>query len=1408
MAPALPMSPQKRVTRARAAAKKAGEVQKTTRDRTAPRSSTRKKTEVTEEDLARTDMPVTDEPLRKSARRVAAAAPARRIKVTALESSTVPQQQPVAESETSRTHPKPRATRSKKANTQEDDLGETETAVEPVRPKRQASGTLQPKEAPKAAASRLRGRPKKAEVAQNEVVAEGGNTKKQARARLGSATTDTGALTIPPSKGTVPKKKVTFQDVPGCDKENQPVSQAKETAKAKSGAPASGIRAKPVRRPVAKSRTNVKKSTIPDTAEETAQRILTPKKVTQVAKSCSSAESEEDELNGAKTPIRDLAQSPRRNVNIASMVSPVKKLDFGSGSLASSPVKSQLTSNLLSPAKRPVSSPFKEAFKESPKRSDIPFKIPQALRQTEAYQGRDMASSSTILLQSPKRVALEPSMFPQSTSKAVKSPFKASLLQSPPKRPISPVKTPSIVSTTKGIATSLEEVETDTMSSNIIVSSHFRASQSPQWTPRVHRMTPEDMGEEERCAIDFDESVVDIRSPLKLGMNTIDGADHVEETAENRSTPKSDLSKDDPTIELEVHSGLQHQVVMKATDTSKTQHTKDLELGSAAPASIMPCDQTPLNAASFLFRVSHLRDDDESSEDELQSPVRTLQTQTPATVLGSKSRMPIANPPAVDHNPGFTPLAAQLSGWLASSPDKQAMNKYRPRGIFSPVAAQHVRGEVVIDRHSPATSRVSVEPRLSTSARKSFRGRKSLGLRSSLASSVNGTPDKSSYFADEMAVKDLEEAIEGMEAEDSDCDMKQQFSCPESAYDAPVDDLAPTGVVEEMEFVESQRLDGSAEAERQNVEDVVAEALGEASRNCSAEIEAQTVTEEEEDRQHLHETSQVFPASSTYGDENNVPVAPTAAMSEPVLAETQETRTTPAATVFTENRAPLNDFNTPLQSQPKMPQFANTVVSKVPLRPEGHTSPIKVSKKRSRSLSSGPSSVKKAPVLQAFSIPQSRTVNSFSPMRSEASMPSSTMTTPGQQSFAVDDFGDSTLDGIEIDEDDENLPPITPTAASVPSLAVTLSKTPKAQTPATSSGVLQGAVVFVDVHTTEGADASGIFIELLTQMGAKCVKTWSWNPRASMGVNANANAEEAGAAVGNAKIGITHVVYKDGGKRTLEKVRDTEGLVKCVGVGWVLDCERENRWLDESAYAVDISILPRGGSRRRKSMEPRALLNMNGTLSKATGAAAGRRSVSAEMMQKLKDELVNTPVRRHGCDKTSDVSSQPREEDAEAEAEAEFDNSASIESGFSTPTGVFAISTTSAADLQPATPTGFVNYDPSTSQTPGGPNDRAADGDAASYSPTTPYYLAQGAKLVQMTCPPKQTRKGLFEKEDQQGQSEEIGGGVENGKGGSGGFPISGQLDDVKDARFRKRLADARRRTMGWRPAVASPLGR
>jgi hypothetical protein len=113
--------------------------------------------------------------------------------------------------------------------------------------------------------------------------------------------------------------------------------------------------------------------------------------------------------------------------------------------------------------------------------------------------------------------------------------------------------------------------------------------------------------------------------------------------------------------------------------------------------------------------------------------------------------------------------------------------------------------------------------------------------------------------------------------------------------------------------------------------------------------------------------------------------------------------------------------------------------------------------------------------------------------------------------------------------------------------------------------ILKGAVVYVDVHTSEGADASGIFVELLSQMGARCVKRWAWSPHQTGSPTPSSDvatvstggdifspgSQSVGTPAG--KIGITHVVYKDGGKRTLEKVRDTNGVVCCVGVGWVLE---------------------------------------------------------------------------------------------------------------------------------------------------------------------------------------------------------------------------------------------------------------
>ncbi|PWW73067.1 hypothetical protein C7212DRAFT_366148 [Tuber magnatum] len=122
-------------------------------------------------------------------------------------------------------------------------------------------------------------------------------------------------------------------------------------------------------------------------------------------------------------------------------------------------------------------------------------------------------------------------------------------------------------------------------------------------------------------------------------------------------------------------------------------------------------------------------------------------------------------------------------------------------------------------------------------------------------------------------------------------------------------------------------------------------------------------------------------------------------------------------------------------------------------------------------------------------------------------------------------------------------------------------------------GVLAGAVVFVDVYTAEGADASEPYENALRGLGARVLKSWNWNLD---GGNKD-------------KIGITHVVFKEGSPRTLQKVKDSKGVVVCVGVGWVIQCQNEQAWMDETQFAVDLNIIPRGGHRRRKSMEPKAL---------------------------------------------------------------------------------------------------------------------------------------------------------------------------------------------------------------------------
>ncbi|KAK1598327.1 uncharacterized protein LY79DRAFT_598825 [Colletotrichum navitas] len=353
----------------------------------------------------------------------------------------------------------------------------------------------------------------------------------------------------------------------------------------------------------------------------------------------------------------------------------------------------------------------------------------------------------------------------------------------------------------------------------------------------------------------------------------------------------------------------------------------------------------------------------------------------------------------------------------------------------------------------------------------------------------------------------------------------------------------------EIEAAIDAEIEAAADAEDPEFDDLMVTAEDMA---LAAEANEMSLLEPEE-LDEIVNTSNSFDdtlseASQEYGDENEMPV-------DPAMFNVDA-----SVPPMTPNRVIAREFHT---------------VSKVPLKASDESTP-RPKKKRAASISRLPAS--------RPSLNRSATVISYSPSRKHKA-----------------EEGQEQEDEEESEENQAEFAPVTPAKSDVWSSLGTPARTPRRDL---NPRLLRGAVVFVDVHTTEGADASGIFVELLAQMGARCVKTWTWNPSATSSSDA-------------AKIGITHVVFKDGGKRTMEKVRESNGVVQCVGVSWVLDCERENEWLDEAPYYIDTSLVPRGGARRRKSMEPRALANQNGMLV-PTPVKAGREARTAP----------NTPMNR------------------------------------------------------------------------------------------------------------------------------------------------------------------------------------
>ncbi|TVY40587.1 hypothetical protein LSUB1_G003035 [Lachnellula subtilissima] len=1046
----------------------------------------------------------------------------------------------------------------------------------------------------------VRGRAKKVEVPKEEAIV----------VEPPQRTTRTRAATI--TKATAPKKTVKFEEP---DKENIAPVAANAKAKAKVTEIGTGLRAKPVRKPatVATRATRGRAKAVVE-EKEAKTSPLSPKKATQVG--VTKENTSDDELaTTEKTPMKPLSRSPVKPPT--SVFGTAKKLDFSTSITVN---KASTTHDLgasvmASPARRPPPSAFKETLNASPQR----------------------VTFGDSMLRSPFKPSL-----PAPQSAVANSSFKASLLQSPARRPQSPAKvsdsgSPSRSNNTKSLFSATP---------NTFKMSRFTTPKTTtKSVTRPGQMAPPSAFKASAAgspkANDNDELTEIVAEPsLKFS---------------GRLSSIMPREADPVLVNVEPIT----EVTEDAEDAAEAQPADDpMEVDEAD--TVVVNDDTddktttpPQSPPSFSTGAFALREEDENpfvdsdSEDELASNTYSPgalagfrisshdfapATPTPFSAINktprtSKSRNSLG-PEASSRKEkiGFTPLARQLNEWLASSPDKSEAGSSTPEA--SPTAG--ATDDVVPIEMGAAAQPSPVKPEI---------------------------PELS------------DPELSPVELDDEDLDL---------AHEA-----------DEMSLLEPNEMDMGTEEELPAPEPECEEFLQLDELTQEPEYEELLQPTEPVQEQELEELPQptelaLSEASQEYGDENTMPIDPALFTLAPPISQ-----------------APAP----PTLSTPKRVLAERAPAEVTPMRP--------LPKKRSASIS-------RLPVQRpSGGLTRSNTVISYSPTKNTPRAK-----TPRRVSSAI--------------EEAYNTP--TKQETEMWSTLGTPARTPRRDL---NAALLKGAVVFVDVHTTEGADASVLFTELLTQMGARCIKSWSWN----------GNGEDG------SKIGITHVVFKDGGKRTLEKARETNGVVSCVGVGWVLDCERENKWLDEAPYAVDTALIPRGGHRRRKSMEPRALANLNGTLVPSSSSTPARNTS-------------RTPSKEFNVGDTP-YTAKSKRRDSIQWVRSPSTSSSSNEDKFEDQTLLLSpIPATPAPETISAYGEDGLYGD----ETPGG---------------QTPYFL-QTEQLIQKTAPPA---KGCFfdtpEAEDNSG--------MEIGKG---------FLSEKKDESVMMRLMAARRKSLQWAPKVGSPLAR
>lgn len=1147
-------------------------------------------------------------------------------------------------------------------------------AAEPVRGARTkpaaAAATKEESTAPKPA----RGRPRKVDSKPAAPVSQP-EPVKRGRGRpptvMKQATSTTTGANKPPVK-----KMVTFREP---DKENmEPAAVPKEPP------PPTGMRGRPARRGGAAAGRPGRPPTKASKPQAGDKRPLSPKKITQLILSrTDSADESEDELALEKVNAKPLAKSPikppsKKPEPIPAEIEPVDTNIAVNAMMFDMPEMS--TTLFASPARRPTSPP-RDTIKSPAKRMAVPLPGSALKLSSDAVAQTPFKSSAPSLLQSAAKrpqSPMKPFVFSAQQERAGESSTKPSMLHSPAKRAMPGFK--PVLSAHRGLP-ALDETPVGTPT---------RAARSSTRL-MMEEVAQEDDEDEEPFEGPIDIPRFSMSSPAgpssEARFAAAEAEGEEEEEAVEEAVEEAEEAEEAEAEEVDAEDA-------EAEDGEETKEVEVEEAGAEEGGETEAEEAEPQEGEADDVEAEEAEveaEDDNRAEEEplgvMETPEHLLTDEeaddvVEDSIIVATEEQEVEYEEEVVEDDDAESEDTMVLDDIEAEPEEPAeptpKAEPQPNPRFSQLREKDL--DPCHDMSAISDSEDDTLPFARVTATPSVSGEQTPRARASRSSArqsrrstlgFGGLSEQLGTWSAASPVKSARSFVVENEPEDVEVE--------ESNQDTPMKNASqPEGVaLLDMEDIEDQQLD---EGTMITDEDM---ALAQEANEMSLMDPKEEEEEDASNTRHSFDDS-LSDASQEYGDENQVPIeSPT-----PSAAPRAPPPVTPVS------RPVTRSFNT---------------TTKVPLKAADNSTPSPLKKKSlstPRAAPKRPSQPKRAAPVLAYTPdrPRRRSSRNISTISEE----------PEQAA------------------EEPSMPePKTPEAKMDLWASIgTPARTPRRDL---NPNLLRGAIVFVDVHTSEGADASGIFVEVLTQMGARCPQKWNWNP-------SNASNGES------TKVGITHVVFKDGSKRTLEKVREAKGVVQCVGVSWVLDCERDNKWLDEAPYNIDTSNVPRGGARRRKSMEPKSISNKDGSAVSSSSSKERRESASST------SSSAKTPNRRQSSIWVR-TPSDPGDEEQEEEEDIEWSNL------ILTP-----------VPKTPA-PEAIMKF---ATETPSNLDDDEYDEDDG--SPTR-------EELLTRTCPPK-AQKYL-----------ELGGGI-----------LSRSKDT--DENVMQRLMAARRKSLQFAPKVGSPLAR